>query len=95
MTEREHENYVWIVKALSEAGFVWSKAAQAWQRQRDDGAVSDESLRDFVRTWPVFVPRIVAAFESGARIVKIVAGPEITAADGSGGCGWSAIFQAE
>jgi len=67
MTERDYENYVWLVKTISEAGFVWSKGAQSWQRQRDDAAISDEALLDVVRTWPAFVPRIAAAFEQGVK----------------------------
>lgn len=76
LTGRESENYIWLIKTLSKAGFVWD-GAMVWRRQRDDAVVSDESLQDVVTSWPALVPQIAAAFEAGAGEFKVTIGPPL------------------
>lgn len=59
-----------VYKRLSGLGFIYSEDNRAWTRARDDAAVSDESIRDIVETWPpIVVGQCLKLLETGASFV--------------------------
>jgi len=69
---RDFANYIQIVKELSAAGFVWDPNDHAWHRKRDDGAMSDEAIEDVARLYPVLMPAIVKAIQTGSSGFNII-----------------------
>jgi hypothetical protein len=55
---------------LSNLGFHYSKASNAWERE--DGAVaSDEALRDLHSHWPVFLSAALKLWSEGKKTVSV------------------------